>query len=353
MKKRVVVALSGGVDSAFAAHLMLKKGYQVIALHMDLGLGEVEEGRCCGWHAEKKARKIAAFLNIPFYVVNLRDKFREKVISYFISSYLSGRTPNPCVVCNRFIKFGELLQKTEELGGEKLVTGHYARIEKEGDKWVLKRGVDREKDQSYFLFSLLKKPLDRICFPAGELRKEEVIAEVKRCGIPAGFRESQEVCFLDKGGIKSLLLKKMKSMCSPGPIITTKGKKVGTHPGISFFTVGQRRGLHLTLGEPYYVVRIIPEENTIVVGRKEELFSRILMAEDMLWERGYRVEEEKVVEAKVRYRAKPARARILAWDGKRLRLQFFQAQWAITSGQAVVIYEGERVVGGGWIKGTE
>ena len=353
MKKRVVVALSGGVDSSFAAYLMLKRGYQVIALHMDLGLGEVEEEGCCGWHSEKRARKIAGFLNIPFYVINLREKFYEKVISYFISSYLSGKTPNPCVVCNRFIKFGALLQRAEELDGEKLVTGHYARIENEGENQVLKKGIDSEKEQSYFLFPLLEKPLDRIDFPLGEWRKRNVVEEVKRLGIPVEFRESQEVCFLNRDGIKSLLLKKMKKMCDPGPVITTEGKEVGRHPGICFFTTGQRRGLYLTLGEPYYVVKIIPEKNAIVVGKKEDVLSRILIAEKLLWAKGYKVEEGKTVEAKIRYRMKPARAKILYWDRETLKLEFFEPQWAITLGQAVVIYEGEKVVGGGWIKGSE
>ena len=353
MKKRIVVALSGGMDSSFSAYLMLKKGYEVVGLHMDLGLGEVEEGRCCGWQAVRSARKVASFLGIPFYVINLREKFFQKVISYFARSYLSGKTPNPCVMCNRYIKFGELLRKTLEISGEKLVTGHYARMEKLDGGWVIKKGKDTAKDQTYFLFPLLEKPLDRIEFPLGDWSKEEVRREVLRLGIPAERRESQEVCFLDRGGLASFFYERMGLSPKPGPVVTREGKVVGEHPGIFFFTLGQRRGLSLRMGEPYYVVEIIPEENKIVVGRREELYSRKVVIGDMLWREGFTPRPGERVEIKVRYQGDRVPAIIERIDGDRVSFRLLKPLWAVTPGQAGVAYQGEILIGGGWIEDKE
>ncbi len=339
MKKRVAVALSGGVDSSFTAYLLKTQGYEVIGLYMDLGLGKVEE-----------ARKVADFLSIPFYVLNFKEEFEKRVITYFINSYQEGKTPNPCVVCNQWIKFGLLLQKAIELDAQKLCTGHYARISREKQGWTLQRGREEEKDQSYFLFPLLEKPLGKISFPLGDFRKQEIIKEARRAGLPAHHRESQEVCFLDRGGIKSFLQRKLKGCYKPGPIITKEGKRVGTHSGICFYTIGQRRGMHLTLGEPYYVVKIIPEENTVVVGKREEVYSQKLLAKRVIWAKYYKPEEGKILHARIRYQHRDSPAQIISWDGENLILQFLQPQWAITPGQATVFYEKDKVIGGGWIE---
>ncbi|MCD6521804.1 tRNA 2-thiouridine(34) synthase MnmA [Candidatus Calescamantes bacterium] len=344
-KKRAVVALSGGVDSAFSAYLMLESGYEVIGIFLKLFGSEYS-----GWFSESRARKVAEFLKIPFYSLNFREKFEKKVISYFINSYLKGETPNPCIVCNRYIKFGYLLNKALELGGECLVTGHYARIKEENGEWGLFRGVDVDKDQSYFLFPLLEKPLSKIYFPLGEWRKERVHQEARRIGIPALFHESQEVCFLEGRGIKEFLTKEGGVSICPGPIITTEGKIVGEHPGVYFFTIGQRRGLKIKLGEPYYIKEIIPEENKIVIGKREEIYSSILEAEEVIADKNFPLKQGDIVEAKIRYLVKPEKAEVIYWDGRRIRLRFFHPQWAVTPGQAVVLYREDRVIAGGWIR---
>ncbi len=337
---KVAVALSGGEDSAFSSYLMLKKGYEVIGFYIDFGFGRKTE----------RVEEITKFLGIPLHVINLRKIFFNEVVPYFINSYLSGKTPNPCIMCNKLVKFGKLLKEAKKLGAEKLVTGHYAIVEKKEEKWILKRGVDKNKDQSYFLFPLLDGTLKEVYFPLGKWMKEDVKKEIEKIGIPAEHRESQEVCFLNYEEIKHKVIEEMKKKAKPGKVFTKDGKEVGNHQGICFFTIGQRKGIGIPFGKPYYVISILPEGNAIIVGKEEDVYSRNLVAENLIWEKGYEVKKGKIIEAKIRYKSDLAKAKIEFWDGRNLNLSFQKKQWAITPGQAVVMYENDEVIGGGWIK---
>lgn len=352
---RVVVAMSGGVDSSVAAALLKQAGYQVIGVTMeiwprDLG-GEAVRG-CCGLAAVESARKVAHKLGIPHYVVNLREVFARYVIADFCEEYARGRTPNPCVRCNRYVKFDALLARARALEAGYLATGHYARIARDegSGRWLLKRGVDGRKDQSYFLYTLTQEQLQHILFPLGKLTKERVREIARELELPVADRaESQEVCFVPDNDYHRFLRSYMPGGLREGPIVDQEGRVLGTHRGIAFYTVGQRRGLGVAAGKPLYVLAIDERRNAVVVGPESALYRPALVAGDLNWIAVETLDGPRRVQARIRYRHREAPATVTPYPGDRVLVRFATPQRAITPGQAVVFYDGEVVVGGGTI----
>ncbi|WXJ87597.1 tRNA-specific 2-thiouridylase MnmA [Moorella humiferrea] len=356
-KAKVMVAMSGGVDSSTAAALLKEAGYEVIGVTLnqwpeDLPPPQGETG-CCSLSAVEDARRVAGILDIPYYVLNFRDVFEREVIDYFVASYLKGETPNPCIVCNRKVRFDVLLKKARALGMDYLATGHYARrlYDAERDRYLLAKGRDREKDQSYFLYSFTQEQLAHTLLPLGDYTKREVRELAQKYGLPVAQKaESQDICFITEGDYRHFLRTRAARDIKPGPILDTEGRIIGRHEGLPYYTIGQRRGLGLAMGKPCFVVALDPERNAVVVGDKEDLERRVLYARDnnyILWETPpTRVR----ITAKIRYRALEAAATLYPMEGGRARVEFDEPQRAITPGQAVVYYQGELVVGGGTIE---
>ncbi|MBN2125651.1 MAG: tRNA 2-thiouridine(34) synthase MnmA [Deltaproteobacteria bacterium] len=344
----VLVALSGGIDSALAAALLKREGREVRGLHFLLpGL---PEGR------EKKARvvrELADHLEIPVAVLDLRDVFSLRIIEPFIASYLKGSTPNPCVLCNQIIKFDSLLQWADREGIPYVATGHYARIARgEGHEAALFRGRDRGKDQTYFLHRLTQAQLCRTLLPLGEMTKQEVRETAAEMGLPTRKEpESQEICFLPGNDYRAFLEEREgDGIRRRGDILNREGEKVGEHRGTYRYTMGQRHGLGIASSRPYYVMDLRVEENQVIVGRREALYSRRVEAVDFNWIDG-RIPPERIrVFAQVRYRHRAAPGWLQPLSGDRVGLEFDRPQWAVTPGQALVCYEEERLLGGGWIE---
>lgn len=356
---RVVVAMSGGVDSSVTAALLKQQGYDVVGISMRLYAVEKEENArgCCSPDDLYDARSVCARLDVPFYVSNDQAIFRERVIQYFVDEYLRGRTPNPCVMCNDHLKFDVLLSRTASLRGEFLATGHYARIERvEGEeRFALLRGVDTGKDQSYFLFGLSRGLLERIRFPLGGMTKAEARAHAERLGLPTADKpESQEICFVGGKSYAELVEQiTSSSALKPGRFVHEDGRVMGEHPGIHRFTIGQRKGLGLSYHEPLYVKEIDPVTGDVVVGPKEAIISRGLKASRANWLRWESPPESFEAWVQVRYRSRPVRAQVRVVDeGRGFEAEFASTAGAISPGQAAVIYEGDEVLGGGWIERT-
>ncbi len=341
--------MSGGVDSSVVAGLLKRDGYDVVGVTMQIWQESQRDPRhagCCSLGAVEDARRVAARLDIPHYVVNFKDQFRKAVIDEFIEEYSAGRTPNPCVTCNREVKFLELSEKARELGCDFLATGHYARIEKSGGKYVLKRARSG-KDQSYALYSLSQDQLSRTLFPLGDLKdKDETRHLAAEFGLPVALKpDSQEICFVsDAGGYREFLRKNRPQMFEPGDLVDTEGNPVGRHEGVAGFTVGQRRGLGVAAGRPLYVVSIHPRENKVVVGDKEELLQAEVWIDDVIWSAASPDEVPVRVQAKVRYNMEP-RPATLYED----RIVFDEPVHAVTPGQIAVAYDGDTVMAGGTI----
>jgi len=350
---KVVVAMSGGVDSSVAAALLKEEGYEVIGVTMQIWPPESRKfGGCCGVAAIEDARKVAHTLGIPHYVMNLRDVFAEKVINNFIDEYRRGRTPNPCVRCNQHIKFGALLEKARGLGADFIATGHHARIEKEKGRYLLKKGLDRNKDQSYFLYALTQEQLSRSLMPIGKLTKEKVREIARALILPVASKpQSQEICFIPDDDYCGFIKDNIPGAAKPGPILDEKGKALGTHRGIISHTIGQRKGLGIAAGEPLYVIAIDPERNAIVVGPKEKAFSDELVASGLNWIAFETPAYPLPTLAKIRYRHPEAEAVVTPLGEDKVNVKFTQPQMAITPGQAVVFYDEDVVVGGGTIEG--
>jgi tRNA-specific 2-thiouridylase len=347
MSKKVMVAMSGGVDSSVAAMLLTDEGYNVSGVTMCLGIAaEEDSARCCGATAIDDAKRVCDRLKIPHYVFDYAGELEDKVIAKFISEYKKGRTPNPCVECNRYLKFGSLLEKAKVLGFDFLATGHYAAIERNKEGYCLKRAKDRKKDQTYFLYPMPYEGLENVLFPLAPLTKDEVRAIAKKASLPvAEKQESQDICFVTQKNYQEFLLERVQKL-NPGPIVDIQGKILGRHRGIIFHTIGQRGGLGISHATPLYVVSIDPDENRIVVGEKKDLMAKGLVAGDMnmlvqSW--------PGQVYAKIRYRKKEALCEVTAANG-RLKVIFAEEQEAITPGQSVVFYENDRVLGGGVIE---
>jgi tRNA-specific 2-thiouridylase len=359
-KNTVLVAMSGGVDSSVTAALLKEQGFRVIGITMQLlPLSvdtETREGRCCGVNNIRDAQQIAAELRIPHYVLNLRDQFRRFVIDNFTREYMNGRTPNPCIRCNQYMKFGILLEKADQLGADYIATGHYARIEKEQDgTFRLKRSIDLRKDQSYFLYIMTQQQLKRTLMPLGTYRKDEVRRIAKEMGLHVHKKpESQEICFIEGKDYREFLQARYHELFIPGPILNTEGKIIGEHSGILGYTIGQRRGLGVPSKTPLYVIKIDREKNTLIVGEKKLAYHNELIAEDVNWI----LHPEEImrgssapfsVTAKVRSIHEPAEAMLFPERGRRVRVIFIHPQWAITPGQAAVFYHGDLLLGGGVI----
>jgi tRNA-specific 2-thiouridylase len=376
---RIVLAMSGGVDSSVAAHLLKEAGHEVIGVFMRHG-EEAQEAcaadgppgfqlpifnpradhkqGCCSASDAEDARRVADRLDIPFYALNLQAEFRQ-IIDYFVDEYTRGRTPNPCVQCNNWLKFGKLFDYADSVGAEFVATGHYARVgwaEPTNSRAVvggahptLLRGVDLTKDQSYVLFGIERRLLSRMLLPVGEYRKPQIRALAAKLGLRvANKKDSQEICFVTSGKHDEFVRQRRRHIDTSGEIVTTEGRVVGTHPGIERFTIGQRKGLRVAMGEPYFVVRIDPNSRQVVIGRQDELARHDLTASCCNWLIDPPGGEFRCT-AKIRYNSPPADATAELLDDGRLRVRFDQPRHGVAPGQAVVLYEGERVLGGGWI----
>lgn len=353
---KVLVAMSGGVDSSVAAALLKQQGYQVVGVTMQIWPDVSEEeadrhGGCCSLAAAEDARRVANLLGIPHYVLNLKKVFEEKVISYFCDEYVSGRTPNPCVLCNRDIKFGALLWKAKQIGAEYVATGHYARVVQDpSGRFLLLRGVDRTKDQSYALYMLRQYQLAAAIFPLGSLTKVQVRQIAAELGLPVAEKpESQEICFVTSGNYAEFVRKRKPEHFRPGPILDTSGRVIGTHRGLPYYTVGQRRGLGISAPEPLYVIRIDARRNAIVVGNKEETLAKSFLVSNPNFIPFDTLSEPLKVTCKIRYRSEEAPATVSPAGCAQVRVDFDVPQRAITPGQSAVFYDGEMVIGGGII----
>ncbi|MCA9231882.1 MAG: tRNA 2-thiouridine(34) synthase MnmA [Planctomycetales bacterium] len=367
---RVVLAMSGGVDSSVAAHLLLKQGYDVVGVFMRHGhqspvacdsnrrpgaqLPIVErldhKQGCCTAADAEDARRVADKLGIPFYALNL-DKEFSRIIDYFVDEYTTGRTPNPCVQCNNWIKFGKLFDYADSIGAEYVATGHYARLQLQPDgSPALLRGRDLHKDQSYVLFGVERALLSRMLLPVGEYEKAEIrkLAATLDMNV-AEKKDSQEICFVTSGRYDDFVRACRGDRDTSGELVTTDGAVVGQHEGIEGFTVGQRKGLGVALGEPKFVVQIDPESRRVTLGDREQLLREGLTAADSNW----LVDEADIpadCQVQIRYNATPVDAALDLQPGNRLRLRFAEPQRGVAPGQAVVCYDGQRTLGGGWIE---
>lgn len=352
MKKRkinrIVVAMSGGVDSSVTAALLRKEGFDIAGVFMKFW-SETGANRCCSSESEVRARRVAKILNIPFYVFNVEKEFKKRIVDYFLKSEKAGLTPNPCVVCNKEIKFGLLLEKVLKMGASYVAAGHYARlVEDEHQPIKLYKGRDKEKDQSYFLWKLSQKQLRRVLFPVGNYKRAEVEKLAKKFKLPfEGVRKSQEICFIP-GTIEDFLKRRLKS--KSGQIITEEGKRVGKHEGLWLYTIGQRKGIGLS-GGPYFVLNKDLRGNNLVVTKNErDLYEKELVVKNINWISGKEPKLPLKISAKIRYRSKPVSAVI----NKILHSTFYvlklaRPQRAITPGQSAVFYKNRELVGGGVI----
>ncbi len=363
----IAVAMSGGVDSSAVAAMLRAEGHTIVGLTMQLwnqrrlaghaGMPESVQGRCCSIDDVYDARRVAEKIDIPYYVVNHEARFERDVVKPFVSEYLAGRTPIPCSLCNNFLKFDEFLVMARQIGAEKIATGHYARVSYSEDsgRWLLQRPVDRAKDQTYFLFGLTQEQLSRTLFPLGGMTKAEVREIARQHGLASAEKpESQEICFVPGGDYKRFIEAYLEEQGealpdSSGELVTTDGATLGEHAGVHNFTVGQRKGLGIATGSPLYVIQINPADHKVVLGKDEELFSKTLRARDLNWISVEDLREPMRVSVKIRHRHEPALAWIKKTGDEEVTGTFDEPQRAITPGQAAVFYDGDVVVGGGWI----
>ena len=345
--------MSGGVDSSVAAALLKEQGYDVMGMMLRLWSepGKEESNRCCTPDSMAQARRVAAKLDIPFYVIDAKDVFRDTVVQYFLDGYARGETPNPCLVCNRQIRWTFLLDHALALGAEYMATGHYVRITRDAQgKSQLLRAVDRSKDQSYVLHVLTQEKLKHALFPVGDYPKPEIRAIAERHGLPTASRkDSQDLCFLAGEDYRNFLQRNAAEMLKPGEILTRDGRSVGAHTGLANYTIGQRKGLGVASAVPLYVLGKNAITNTLIVGTQDELGSRELMARDVNWVSGDAPQEPFRAEVKIRYTAKEAEALVTPLDTNRVQVRFEAPQRDITAGQAAVFFQGDLLIGGGII----
>jgi len=364
----IAVAMSGGVDSSTVAGLLHRAGRPVVGLTMQLWnqrrLPELvpegaTSGRCCSLDDVYDARRVAEHLGFPYYVVNFEKRFEQQVVEPFVRDYQAGRTPIPCTLCNNFLKFDQFLETARQVGADRIATGHYARVELDpaGGRYLLRKGLDDAKDQSYFLFGLTQQQLSRTLFPLGGMHKGEVRKLAAEMGLPVAAKsDSQEICFVPNGDYASFVEAYLARSGTPlqaaaGEIVTQDGRVLGEHAGVHHFTIGQRKGLGVAAARPLYVLEIRPATGHVVVGGGEQLLRQSFFARNLNWIAFERLEAPVRVEAKIRHRFMPAPATVRpAGDADRVEVEFDQPQRAVTPGQAAVFYQGDLVAGGGWIE---
>ncbi len=347
MSKKVCVAMSGGVDSSTTAAILKKNGFEVFGVFMKLWDSNRKSKGCCSLDDSNDALRVANKLGIPFYVLNFKEEFKEYVIDYFISEYRRGRTPNPCIMCNKFIKFDFLLKKVKTFGADYIATGHYCRIDKTNNGFFLFKAADRRKDQSYFLFNIEKESLKEIIFPLGNITKEDVRKKAFEFNLAtAEKRESQEICFIEKNYRNFLMEMGFKE--KRGYIVDLSGKVLGTHMGYFNFTIGQRSGLNVAVGKPVYVYKIIPDENLVIVDDEKYLYRTSFIIESVNF---FEIPDtEKEYDTKIRYTHRGEKAKIRKRGEQEYLLEFTTPQRGVTPGQAAVLYDNDKLIGGGWIK---
>lgn len=358
IENRVVVAMSGGVDSSVAAALLVEGGYEVVGMMMRLWSEPSADGapivnRCCTPDQMADARRVAGQLGIPFYAIDVQDHFRQTIVEYFIDQHAQGRTPNPCIECNRQIRFTYLLNQALALDANYLATGHYARVEKQGDQYLLRAGVDRRKDQSYVLHVLDQEKLAHALFPIGEYTKDEVRDLARDFGLPvASKHDSQDLCFLGDGDYRRFLREHGEKMAQPGPILNQDGEELGQHEGLPFYTIGQRKGLGISVGHAVYVLGKDPARNALIVGPRAALDQTELVARDVNWVSGQAPAAPISVQVKIRYKARGVEAMVEDVGNGRVHIRFTEPVFGVTAGQGAVFYDGDICLGGGIIADT-
>ncbi|MCI9065065.1 MAG: tRNA 2-thiouridine(34) synthase MnmA [Lachnospiraceae bacterium] len=357
MAKKVVVGMSGGVDSSVAALLLKRQGYDVVGVTMQIWQEEspavtAAQGGCCGFDAAEDARRVADVLDIPHYVMNFRKEFREKVMDYFVSEYLAGRTPNPCIACNRYVKWESLLRRSMEIGADYIATGHYAGIIRlKNGRYAVRNAVTTKKDQTYALYSLTQEQLAHTLMPVGDYTKEEIRQIAEEAGLPVAHKpDSQEICFIPDNDYAAFIDREAKERVpKPGNFVTTDGQVLGRHLGITHYTVGQRKGLNLAMGRPVFVKEIRPDTNQVVIGEADEVFGGSLVCGHINYMGMEDLKEPREALAKIRYGHTGEKCVMERIGEDRIKCVFQKPVRAITPGQAVVFYEDGYVLGGGTI----
>ncbi len=355
-KKKAVIGMSGGVDSSVAAWLLKEQGYEVIGVTMQIWQDEAEEvqeenGGCCGLSAVEDARRVARQLDIPYYVMNFKEDFRKSVIDYFIAEYLAGRTPNPCIACNRYVKWEALLKRSMEIGADYIATGHYARVEKlPNGRFAIRQSVTAAKDQTYALYNLTQEQLSHTLMPVGEYSKDQIREFAEKLDLRVAHKpDSQEICFVPDQDYAGFIERTTGEPSPEGNFVTADGRVLGRHKGIIHYTIGQRRGLGLPMGRRVVVTEIRPETNEVVIGEQEDVFTKVLYADRLNYMAEPSFENGRRAMAKIRYNHRGSVCVIYPEGPDRVRVEFDEPVRAVTPGQAVVFYDGDYVLGGGTI----